>query len=164
MEDKKMSMEENEVEYNPHEIIKCCLCGAEMEAWQSNNPWPLVDDENSRCCHDCNEHQVLPARLKMMRKQNPAFIMIGDKFVSATDEKGIEKATDYYFSHFLTAREDRTDNVYRDILRNGFEKIGPDDHDSLILWAGYMMAVCDMRTEEDSHILSSVAQQLVDKT
>lgn len=65
MEERKLNTEEIEVEYNPHEIIKCCLCGAEMEEWQSNNPWPLMYDEDyeSRCCHDCNALKVLPARL-----------------------------------------------------------------------------------------------------
>lgn len=154
MEEKKSNTEVNDT-FDPEAIVKCCLCGKEIPWRQSANPWPLVEDEESRCCHDCDERKVLPARWKMMRKQNPAFIEIGNKFVSATDEKGIEKATEYFFSHFLTAKEDRTDNVFRDILRKGFEKIGPGDPNTLRLWTGYMMAVCDMTAEESIRMIDA---------
>ena len=69
MENTKKTTEiEIEEEYNPHQIVKCCLCGREIEMWQSANPWPIVDDDDSRCCHDCDANQVLPARWALMAK------------------------------------------------------------------------------------------------
>lgn len=44
------------------EKIKCCLCGEEITDF-GNNPWPLVEDENARCCDCCNETKVIPARI-----------------------------------------------------------------------------------------------------
>jgi hypothetical protein len=51
---------------------KCCLCGAELEPWPGgygygNNPWPLSENENDRCCDFCDRTKVLPARIKMAR-------------------------------------------------------------------------------------------------
>lgn len=45
---------------------KCCLCGRKFSGY-GNNPYPLcdIDDYDSRCCDDCNESKVLPARLAM---------------------------------------------------------------------------------------------------
>ena len=60
---------ETEEKFDPNRIVKCCLCGREIKWWQSNNPWPIVDDEDSRCCSDCNAYQVLPARWKAMSRK-----------------------------------------------------------------------------------------------
>lgn len=54
--------------------VKCCLCGRKIKLSQSHNPWPLVKGDtkeytwhqDERCCYDCNEHQVLPARYMMI--------------------------------------------------------------------------------------------------
>lgn len=62
MSSKEKNPTETLSDFNPHAKIKCCLCGREIEWWQSNNPWPIVDDEESRCCGDCNANQVIPAR------------------------------------------------------------------------------------------------------
>lgn len=40
----------------------CCICGKKFTGW-GNNPYPVVDDENARCCDDCNNSEVIPARL-----------------------------------------------------------------------------------------------------
>lgn len=32
---------------------ECCICGDDFFGW-GNNPWPIVKDEISRCCDDCN--------------------------------------------------------------------------------------------------------------
>ena len=50
----------------------CCICGERFIGY-GNNPWPIVNDENARCCDTCNETKVIPARLAMMfsgRKEN----------------------------------------------------------------------------------------------
>jgi len=41
---------------------KCCICGGTFTGF-GNNPWPLVNDEESRCCDDCNFKYVVMARL-----------------------------------------------------------------------------------------------------
>lgn len=46
-------------------VKKCCICGCEFTGW-GNNPWPVVKDEDSECCNDCDSMYVLPARLRDM--------------------------------------------------------------------------------------------------
>ena len=36
----------------------CCICGKECENEWGNNPFPLIKDEESRCCNDCNIHVI----------------------------------------------------------------------------------------------------------
>lgn len=45
-------------------LTSCCLCG-QMFMGLGNNPWPLSDKEDDRCCNACNEVRVIPARLEM---------------------------------------------------------------------------------------------------
>ena len=50
-------------------IVKCCLCKAEILEAQSHNPYPLCDkdDYESRCCGGCNSEKVLPTRMAILR-------------------------------------------------------------------------------------------------
>lgn len=54
--------------YNLYEDYKdvptfdCCICGAHCTGY-GNNPYPVVKDENARCCDDCNLEAVIPARI-----------------------------------------------------------------------------------------------------
>jgi len=41
---------------------KCCLCEEEMDD-MGNNPEPLMDGPEDRCCDYCNRTKVVPARL-----------------------------------------------------------------------------------------------------
>ena len=43
----------------------CCLCGETFKGW-GNNPWPLNENEEARCCDSCNGSLVIPARLARM--------------------------------------------------------------------------------------------------
>ena len=43
------------------ETVKCCFCKAEIPAIRSNNHAPASDV--GRCCNDCNNSVVIPARL-----------------------------------------------------------------------------------------------------
>ncbi len=43
----------------------CCICGQKFTGW-GNNPYPVVDDDDARCCDMCNQMRVLPARLAQM--------------------------------------------------------------------------------------------------
>lgn len=45
------------------EKFTCCICGQEFDGW-GNNPYPIVEDEDARCCDDCNSSVVVPARIK----------------------------------------------------------------------------------------------------
>ena len=42
----------------------CCLCGEPYTNF-GNNPWPLIEGEDARCCDDCNATEVIPARLQL---------------------------------------------------------------------------------------------------
>ena len=41
----------------------CCLCQAELEEDESNNPEPIMDGDTNFCCDYCNRTKVIPARL-----------------------------------------------------------------------------------------------------
>lgn len=45
----------------------CCICGKKFIGW-GNNPYPLCDkdDYESRCCDECNDNHVIPARLAIL--------------------------------------------------------------------------------------------------
>ena len=53
-----MSIESNQV-------YTCCICGETFTGW-GNNPWPVCNGEEDRCCDACNEEKVIPARLQQM--------------------------------------------------------------------------------------------------
>lgn len=46
----------------------CCICGKKFEGW-GNNPDPVTDENgnlfpvDARCCDECNDEYVIPARL-----------------------------------------------------------------------------------------------------
>ena len=42
---------------------KCCICGKEFYGY-GNNPEPIQSE--GRCCDDCNEKYVIPARFHMI--------------------------------------------------------------------------------------------------
>lgn len=44
------------------ETYECVLCGLTCSGF-GNNPEPLADYEDGRCCDDCNSAKVIPARL-----------------------------------------------------------------------------------------------------
>lgn len=51
------------------EIHVCCICGKVFEGW-GNNPYPMA--EEGRCCDECNDTYVIPARLiKMVTSVTP---------------------------------------------------------------------------------------------
>lgn len=43
----------------------CCLCGKKFTGW-GNDPWPIVIEEDARCCDRCNDTFVIPARLDLI--------------------------------------------------------------------------------------------------
>lgn len=43
----------------------CCICGKKFTGW-GNNPYPVVKDENARCCDECNSTVVIPTRIEQM--------------------------------------------------------------------------------------------------
>lgn len=49
------------------ESFVCCICGNEFNGW-GNNPYPLVKEDNARCCDDCNT-LVIIERIKNLRKK-----------------------------------------------------------------------------------------------
>lgn len=54
--------------------MKCCLCGKEIKDF-GNNPWPLNNNDDDRCCDECNSEKVIPARIASLsyskaRKEN----------------------------------------------------------------------------------------------
>lgn len=48
-----------------NDIKVCCICHCEFTGW-GNNPWPVNDEEDARCCDACNEAFVVPARISRM--------------------------------------------------------------------------------------------------
>jgi hypothetical protein len=50
------------------ETGKCSICRGPYDLF-GNNPWPIRI--KGRCCHECNERSVIPARLAEVRKSCP---------------------------------------------------------------------------------------------
>ena len=46
----------------------CCICGRPIENY-GNNPWPVVEDPDEKCCDVCNYTEVIPARLTRLRER-----------------------------------------------------------------------------------------------
>ena len=42
--------------------FKCCICGQIFEGY-GNNPYPVSENPNDRCCDHCNDSKVIPERL-----------------------------------------------------------------------------------------------------
>lgn len=47
----------------------CCICGNKIDGF-GNNPWPIIDDEDSECCDACNTSVVIPQRLRYMMERD----------------------------------------------------------------------------------------------
>jgi len=54
-----------EVDDSYPETGTCCLCGGEYTHY-GNNPYPLGNNPNDRCCDECNSTKVIPARILAM--------------------------------------------------------------------------------------------------
>lgn len=49
---------------------ECCICHKVFTDW-GNDPWPVVKDDDARCCDACNSIHVIPARIAgLIRKEN----------------------------------------------------------------------------------------------
>ena len=60
---KKMGIEDPNAIQPADESFDCCLCGRHFDGEYSHNAAPVKD---GRCCLECNQLKVLPARLKDM--------------------------------------------------------------------------------------------------
>lgn len=49
--------------------FKCCICDGTFNGY-GNNPWPVVEDKNARCCDQCNETKVIPARIVQIMERS----------------------------------------------------------------------------------------------
>lgn len=63
----------------------CCICGNKFKGF-GNNPWPLSENVDDRCCDDCNLDEVIPARVSKMKAGTKcpkcnSTIMYHDKYV-----------------------------------------------------------------------------------
>ena len=46
-------------------MMKCNLCGEEIKGF-GNNPDPLTENDDDRCCDECNDKYVIPMRIYML--------------------------------------------------------------------------------------------------
>lgn len=46
-------------------MMKCNLCGKEIKGF-GNNPDPLIENDDDRCCDECNDKYVIPMRIYML--------------------------------------------------------------------------------------------------
>lgn len=51
-------------------MFECCICGKVVINSYGNNPWPVNNEANTRCCDDCNSTHVIPARLQMLMNKD----------------------------------------------------------------------------------------------
>ena len=50
----------------PLPTFTCALCDEGARGY-GNNPFPLLSEALGRCCDDCNQTKVIPARFAMLR-------------------------------------------------------------------------------------------------
>jgi len=50
-------------------IQKCCICGVIFKGY-GNNPWPIADRKDDRCCDRCNAEVIIPERIKRIYNGN----------------------------------------------------------------------------------------------
>lgn len=48
--------------------FKCAICKLTFMGY-GNNPAPIVNDPEARCCDDCDAGIVIPARIARLRSQ-----------------------------------------------------------------------------------------------
>jgi len=53
---------------NGVEYWTCSICD-EIFSGFGNNPWPVTEGDEDRCCNDCNSIKVIPARFKEMAEE-----------------------------------------------------------------------------------------------
>lgn len=63
----------NKPNENADDLITCCLCNEKIQptinGWKfGNNPAPLGETEDDRCCDMCNATKVIPARLEAVMR------------------------------------------------------------------------------------------------
>lgn len=49
----------------------CCICGKRINGEWGNNPAPVNNDEDAKCCDACDCSYVIPARIKQLTSYNP---------------------------------------------------------------------------------------------
>lgn len=49
------------------ETFQCCICNEVFTGW-GNNPYPISQKEDDRCCDICDGSVVIPARLDALLK------------------------------------------------------------------------------------------------
>lgn len=60
--------------------MKCCLCKKEIKGY-GNSPAPLNENEDAKCCDECNFKLVIPARIQELcgNAANEHLFAIGSK-------------------------------------------------------------------------------------
>lgn len=99
--------------------MNCCICGKKIEnVCDNNNPFPLINpnDMNERCCADCNEHHVIPARILQLQSNSTSLkdANIGDRLV-------IFCCDDYTYPRIIRKE---TNSFLVGIIENIFEEKG----------------------------------------
>ena len=49
--------------------MRCCICGKKFVGY-GNNPYPVVDNDDARCCDECNSTYVIMARLARLYEKD----------------------------------------------------------------------------------------------
>ena len=57
--------------------MKCCFCGKECGEY-GNNPYPLSENENDKCCDDCNSNVITMRLISPERISSTLGITIGE--------------------------------------------------------------------------------------
>lgn len=106
--------------------MKCCICGKEIVGL-GNNPDPLTKEDGSyfdlekeRCCDECNEKYVVPARLAQLLNNKEDFDLIQNQVKRLRARKLI----------LLMMTIQRKDD--KSIFHQRAQIINNDIHDSLI--------------------------------
>lgn len=82
------------------EKIKCCICNEYFEGF-GNNPAPLIEQENARCCDECNNMVVLfrIQKIQVSKKISIDVELLADN--NLIDRSNIDRACDLLITNDL---------------------------------------------------------------
>ena len=72
----------------------CCICKKRYEGF-GNNPDPMCIEEGARCCDECNDRFVIPARILRLNAKLPMRINSIENQASGPEGKSLEAALEF---------------------------------------------------------------------
>ena len=115
--------------------VTCCLCGRTIEGY-GNNPFPLSENEDDRCCDNCNWTKVIPARIAMDEDANTLHDFQEESRDTIRDTINDEICNvlygDFYEELYEKIYEDLYEKIYEELYEKIYEELAKDLYESSV--------------------------------